>query len=177
MVDIDEDPDVDGMERFAGKGSVLKRAWARTVEDMQATAEERREHGWDVTAIPAGDTGAVSRDDGSDDRFGIVHTIADNHAEEFAEAFDRGEFPRYEAYLNEVEGFVYLLTEFLDPESETVVMIAGQYERRHAAGALRSAEDEGACYTHVKTIDGTHLGSFRHEEYAPLFPDTVVVED
>lgn len=171
MTEIGEDGRPDRVEEFENTGSVAKNAWVRTIEDMEALADERREQGWDVVAIPAGDTTAVSRDAGNDDRFGIVHVIADNHAEEFSEAFERGSFPRYEAYRNEVSGFVYLVTELLDPETETAILLAGQYRLRHASGMVEAARDEGVLYTHVQTLDGTALGTFRHDEFGPLVPD------
>lgn len=171
MTEIGEDGPVDEVEEFETTGSVAKDAWMRTIEDMKALADERRERGWDVVAIPAGDTAPVSRDAGGDDRFGIVHVIADNHADDFSEAFERGTFPRYEAYRNEVSGYVYLVTELLDPETETAILLAGQYRLRRASGMVATAREEGVLYTHVQTLDGTPLGTFRHDEFEPLVPD------
>lgn len=166
MPEIGDDP----VERGAA-GSRPNDAWVQTIEDMKAIAEQRRQEGWDVVALPAGDTATVSREAGAGDRFGIVHVIADNHAEPFTEAFERGEFPRYEAYRNEIGGFVFLVTELLDPDSDTAILLAGQYELEYVPGMLEAAEDEDVLYTHVQTLDGTVLGSFRHEEYEPLVPD------
>uniref|UniRef100_UPI003133B19B DUF7529 family protein n=1 Tax=Natronococcus wangiae TaxID=3068275 RepID=UPI003133B19B len=65
---------------------------------------------------------------------------------------------------------MYLATEFIDPSSDRSILIAGRYDLTLADGMITSAEDEGVLYTHVKTIDGTVLGSFEHEEYEPLIP-------
>lgn len=177
MTDVSDEMEPDDPERLAGTGDTQKQAWMETIEDMKTMAESRRRKGWDVVAVPSGHTAAVSRDAGTDDTFGLVHVIADNHADEFTEAFEAGEFPRYEAYRNEVDGFVYLLTELLDPESETAILIAGQYELRHAPGMVSAAKDEGALYTHVKTLDQTLLASFRHEEIDPLVPKADQLEE
>lgn len=171
MPEIGDDGDADHIERIAGKAGALKSAWSQTNEDMQAIAEQRREDGWEVVAIPAVHTAPVSRDAGDDDRFGIVYVIPDNYADDFSEALDRGDFPRYEAYRNEIDGFVFLVTELLDPETETAILLAGQYELRNAQGMVTAAGDEGALYTHVEVLDGTVLGSIRHEEFEPLVPE------
>lgn len=172
MPDIGEDE----MERNAARWGASKDAWMQTIRDMESIAEQRRDDGWDVVAIPAGDTATVSPDAGNDDRFGIVHVIADNHADPFTEAFERGEFPRYEAYRNEVDGLVFLVTELLDPETETAILLAGQYELRYVSGMVEAAKEEGVLYTHVQTLDKTPLGSFRHEEFDPLVPDADRIE-
>lgn len=161
----------DGIEERRGGTPARKAAWSRTLEDMEALAEARRENGWEAVAIPAVDTAPASPEAGRDDRFGTVYVIPDNYADSFTDAFERGGFPRYEAYRNEMEGYVYLVTELLDPDAETAILLAGQYQRRHADGMIAAAEAEGVCYTHVETLDGTVLGSFRHEEFEPLLPN------
>ena len=142
-----------------------------TNEDMEAIAEERREEGWEVVSMPAVHTSPVSRDMGEDpERFGLVHIIPDNYADEFADAYDRGSFPEYLAYRNQIENSAFLVTEFIDPDSETVILVASRYDLRHAEAMIRSAIDEGELHTHVRTLDGTELGSFRHEEFGALVP-------
>ena len=160
------------------RSQAVKEGWRMTNEDMESIAEERREEGWDVVSMPAVHTSPVSRDMGDDpERFGLVHIIPDNYAEEFREAYERGEFPEYLAYRNEVENSAFLVTEFIDPDSETVILIAGRYDLRHAEGMVRSAIDEGELYTHARTLDGTRLGSFRHEEFDALVPTPEEYDD
>ncbi|QSW98037.1 DUF7529 family protein [Haloterrigena alkaliphila] len=156
-----------------GTTSATKQAWVQTNEDMTALAEQRRDEGWETVAIPAAHTAPLSRDAGRDDRFGIVHVIPGNHADAFADAFENREFPRYEAYRNEVGQAVFFVTELLDPETSTAILLAGQYEFQNAPGMVNAAEAEGCLYTHVETLDGTILGSFRHDEYKPLIPDRI----
>lgn len=154
------------------RSDAVNRAWKLTNEDMAAIAERRRQEGWDVVSMPALHTSAVSSDMGDDpDRFGLVHVIPDNFAEEFETAYERGEFPEYLAYREEVENSVFLVTELQDPKTRTVIVIAAQYNGQLAGGMVRSAVDAGVIYTHAKTIDGTTLGSFEHENYRPFVPE------
>ncbi len=164
--------DADAMDRWTERRSdpqgVHSNTWKQTLEDMEAIAEDRREDGWDVVTVMAAHTDAVSRDMGDDDEFGLVHIIPNNHAERFTDMFDSDAFTEYLAYGTEVEKFMYVVTELIDPERERSILIACRYDTVLAPGMAASAEDEGVLYTHVKTIDGTTLGTFEHEEYAPL---------
>lgn len=164
MSDSDLGPKPPGSSPGAGE------AWSKTNEERKAIAEERRADGWEVASMPAVHTSPVSKDQGDDDRFGLVHIIPDNYADEFAAAYDRGSFPEYLAYRNEIHNSAFLVTEHMDPDSRTVIVIASHYDLRLAAGMIRSAKREGVLHTYVKTVDGTELGSFTHEEYEPLIP-------
>ena len=156
---------------ISGASQAATEAWERTIEDLRAMGEQRREDGWEVVEVVTVHTSPVGRDHGSDDRFGLVHVVPDNHADAFTDAFERGEFTQFEAYRNEVDGYAFHVIELIDPDAELVVLLAGNYDLHRADGLVQSAVDEGATYTHAKTIDGTHLGSVRHEEYEPLLPD------
>ena len=105
--------------------------------------------------------------------------IPDNRAEAFAEAHAAGEFPRYDVFRNEDDGWVFVVTVLLDPDSETAILIAGTYERHLSTDLARAAADADEMYTHVQTLDGTQLGSFRHDDPEKFFPgaDAVPSED
>ncbi|OLZ41670.1 hypothetical protein A6E15_12045 [Natrinema saccharevitans] len=140
-------------------------AWKQTLEDAEAIAQERRDEGWEVVTIVAAHTDTVSRDMGGDDRFGLVHVIPNNYVETFTDVFDSDEFTEYLVYGTEIDGFMFVVTELIDPETERSILIPSRYDLARADGMITSAEDEDALYTHVKTIDGTILGSFEHDEY------------
>lgn len=147
---------------------VQTEAWKQTLEDADAIAQERRDEGWEVVTIMAAHTDTVSRDMGDDDRFGLVHVVPNNYVAEFTDTFDSDEFTEYLAYGTEVDGFMFVVTELIDPETERSILIPSRYDIARAGGMITSAEDEGVLYTHVKTIDGTILGTFEHEEYDPF---------
>lgn len=160
----------------ASGAAVHTSAWAATIDDMLAMAEEMEENGWDTVTITAGDTGAESPDAGDTDRFGLTYVVPDNKAEAFEEAFEGREFPRYEVYRAEREGRSFVLTVLLDPETATAILLAGNYELRTAGGCIRAAIEADAMYTHVQLLDGTHLGSFRHEDYEKFFPESDIAD-
>jgi hypothetical protein len=163
--------DADYAERAAAKAQVTKDAWEATIEDMYAMAEELEEQGWEVTAIGAGHTAPESPRAEPEGRFGLTYTIPDNYAEAFREAFREDGFERYEVYRGEQEGTAFQVTALYDEGTSTAVLLAGAYELRHATPLVATAMKTGEMYTHVRLLDGTHLGSFRHEGYELFFPD------
>lgn len=158
-------------ERLRESADAHKGAWEQTIADMHALAEEREENGWEAVTVIAGDTGTEGPDEGVEGRYGLVFVAPGNRAEPFTEAFERGTFPKYNVYRNELEGRVFLVVELLDPETETVILVAGNFLQMNAFGTVRAAKEEGKMYTHVQKLDTTHLGSFEHDGYEKFFPD------
>lgn len=170
MTDSTERGEVDPEERLRDEMGVRSEAWKQTNKEMNLLAEERREDGWDAVTIPAVHTSIVTREMGDNDEFGIEHVIPDNYAEEFRDAFDPAAVAEYQVYRTVTNQNVFQVIELLAPGTETVIMIAGMYELRHAGGIQQNATDEGELYTFVRTIDGTRLGLLKHEDYEPLLP-------
>lgn len=168
--------DADYADRLAARSEGLKDAWGATIADMEALAEEYEAEGWQTVTIPAGHTAPEPPDSGVEGRFGLVYVIPDNYAERFTEAFEAGEFPRYDVFRNEASGQVFVVTALLDTESETVILIAGGFERHNARSLVATAVETGEMYTHVQTLDGTPLGSFRHDDPEKFFPTTDFAE-
>jgi 1,2-phenylacetyl-CoA epoxidase PaaB subunit len=171
MPEIGDEDGPDYAEQIAASAEVHKGAWQRTIDDMRATEEELEADGWDVVAIGAGHTAPTNPDAGETDRWGFVHVVPGNEADEFAEAVEAGAFPEYRVFRNEMQGRIFVLTQLLDPESETAILVAGNFEMRHAPGLVKTALQEDEMYTHVQKLDGTHLGSFRHDDVTKFFPD------
>jgi hypothetical protein len=169
--------DADYADRLAARSGTLKNAWSATLDDMNALAAEYEDEGWETVTIPAGSTAPESPDSGVEGRFGLVYVIPDNHVDPFEEAFETGEFPRYDVFRNESSGQVFLVTVLADPDSETAIFVAGGFERRHTRPLMSAVRDEGAMYTHLQTLDGTQLGSFRHDDPEKFFPATDFTAD
>ncbi|WP_132059226.1 DUF7529 family protein [Halorussus amylolyticus] len=163
--------DTDYAEQIAASADVHKNAWQRTIEDMQTMADDLEAEGWDVLPIGAGHTAPTNPDAGETDRFGLVHVVPGNKAEAFADAVETGKFPKYQVFRNEMQGRVFLVTQLLDPDTEQAILIAGNFEVRHAAGLVKNALEEDVMYTHVQKLDKTHLGSFRHDDVEKFFPN------
>lgn len=145
-------------------------AWEQTLDDMEDIAEDRREDGWDVTTVVSARTNTTSKETSRDGNWGLMHIVPNNFGERFSEVYDEDEFTEYLAYGTVIDGFVYLVTEFIDPDGRRSVLVASRYDMVWAQGMLTNAREEDVLYTHVRTIDGTILGSFVHEDWKPLVP-------
>ena len=159
------------VQRYAGATESLKRAWQETLDDMDAIADEHREAGRDVTTIPAVDTGPIGRDTNNPDgEYGMEFVVADNHAEEFEEAFAAGDYPEYDVYRGEEGEDAFVVVELVDPDAERAILLAGAYPIRDETMCAFAAREEDEMYTFVRTLDGTRYGAFRHEGYEKFFP-------
>jgi hypothetical protein len=156
--DLERDP-----EARAAHLEQQKAAWQETIDDMEAMAEAREEEGWETLTVTALD--GAPKDSETDDqgRHGLVFVVPDNQAEDLEAAIDAGEFPRYQVYRAEQSGEVFLVIEYLDPDSETAVYAAATFELRFAQGMVREGREAEAMYTHYQTLDKTPVGSFRHD--------------
>lgn len=169
MVDIGEE-DLDYADRIAANADVHKNAWEETIEEMKSMAGELEADGWDAYYVAAGHTAPESPDAGETDRWGLTHVIPDNYADGFEAAFEAGSFPEYDVFRREVEGNLFFLTLLRDPGTETAILVAGSLTLFEAAPLVSKSRAEGKTYSHVQTLDGTHLGSFEHDEPAKFFP-------
>ncbi|ELY43018.1 DUF7529 family protein [Natronorubrum tibetense] len=145
-------------------------AWKRTLEEMEVIADDRRSNGWEVLPVIAAHTDTVSRDMGEDEKFGLVHVIPGNYADDLRKTYDADEFTEYLAYGRDVANSMFVVTEFIDAATERSILVASRYDMAHpsARKMAASVESEGVLNTYFKKIDGTILGTFEHEEYEPL---------
>ena len=171
--DRSEDFDVPGApEELSASADIHKNAWSQTLDDMQALADELREEGWEtVITAPTVDTAPEPPEEGPESRWGLVHVVPDNYADDVGEAVEAAEFPKFDVFRATAEGRVFLVTQLLDPETQTAVLVAGNFERRVARGAVNAAVEHDEFYTHLQTLDGTPIGSFQHESYEKFFPE------
>lgn len=160
----------------AGKSSeVEKSAWQRTLTDMDEMEAALRAEGWDVLAVAADQTATANQDAGETDFWGLVHVVPDNFSDEISARVDESAFPQYRVFRREMGGRLFMLTQYTDPETEQVLLIASNFELRHAPGLVETALDKGYIKTHIQTLNGTVLGTFRHEDVEKFFPDPEAV--
>lgn len=151
--------------------------WQRTVAELNRLASELEAAGQDVVAIPAGHIGPVPPEAGETDRFGLVHVIPGEEAEAFRDAFEAGSFVEYEVFRRRVGHRLFLVTKLGDPDADVTILLAGSVDTTHADALREAAASEGEIYTHVQLLDGTHLGSFRHDDPSLFFPRLETAEE
>jgi hypothetical protein len=175
--DVTDSAITDGEEVDGEKIEEMKEAWDRTVGDMeaQATAHEKRE--WKAVSVPADHTITEGLNDGPADRFGLIHVVPDNLAEDVSEALDTGTFSQYNVFRAVENGHVYLVIELLDHDAQEALLTAGSYEHAGAEPLINASKNAGSTYTYYQKHDETILGSFEHEEHEKFFPDIAAEEE
>lgn len=145
-------------------------AWTQVLDEMTSVSSELSADGWETLASPAGDTGVTDGDDRSLDP-GFVHVIPDDDADTFADWFVPDGFERTEVYRATTPDQLYLLTVLFDEPSERAILVAGVVDRASLPACRSAAEEAGHVHTHLRRVDGTHLGSFRHADPDAFFPE------
>jgi len=161
------DPEDAGTGEETGTGT----PWERTTEQLRALAEEFREGGWNVVDVAAADTTPERPGGRTGDRFGLTHVVPGNRADAVRDAFRPEGFERYETYRRRVGTTAFQVTALFDADRGVAILVAGAYDLADADGMIEAAREEGVLYTHLRTLDGTHLGSFRHDDPAQLVPE------
>lgn len=154
-------------------GDFLKDGWARTAADMRAMAEDREGKGYETLTLAADDTAAIAPEmgDEDDDRWGFSHLVPGDDAAAFREAFVGGDFTETGVYQSQDSGHVFMVTEHVDHDDETIVYIAASYRMADAAGLVRAAVDRGRLHTYVRKLDRTIVGTFEHDDVEAFFPN------
>ena len=155
----------------------MKEAWDRTVGDMEAQATARRDDDWKVVSVPAEHTITEGLNDGPADRFGLIHVVPDDLAEDVSEAIDTGTFSQYNVFRAVENGYVYFVIELLDHDAQEALLTAGSYEYAGAEPLTNASENADSTYTYYQKHDKTVLGSFEHEEHKKFFPDIDAEEE
>lgn len=154
-----------------GDPTAASAAMTRTVDEARLLADQRREDGWDALVVPAAETIPVPSDAGEE--WGFVHTVPDTDADGVATVCKKGSFPRYDIYRRRIGETVLFITELLDLDRKTVLLVAGQYSTENAAALYREAIREGAIRTVLQRTDGERIARFEHEDVEKFFPDTM----
>ncbi|MFC7071549.1 hypothetical protein ACFQJ7_16700 [Halovenus rubra] len=145
--------------------------WEQLLDEMDTMAAELAAEGWETLSMPAGDAAAVEAEEGQTDRHGYAYVVPSDDADRFEELFKPDGFSETEVYRATTPSHLFLLTVFLDPESETAILLAGVLDSNSLAACRQAATETDKMYSHVCKINGTHLGSFEHDEIDPFFPE------
>lgn len=151
-----------------------KEGWIQLLEEMEAMDDQFAAEGWETLSIAAGDAAPVVPEKSSLDRHGYAYVIPGDDAERFRERFVPDGFPRSEVYRAVAGSNLFLLTVLQDPPTETAILVAGVLDLGDLSECRRISQQSGKMYTHILKIDGTHLGSFEHDDPEPFFPDNSV---
>lgn len=145
-------------------------AWQRMVEEMELLAEDRRDTGWRVLTITAGDTTPEPPEIGTRNRFGLVYIVPDNIESKLTTMLNDSNFEKYQFYRTDLQNRAFVLTELLDSDTNDAIFVAGSYDRGREQALVNAVKAEEAIYTHLQKLDGTVLMTVEHMDYSKFFP-------
>lgn len=171
--DVDQlpggEPSIDEAERVAANAELHTDAWEQTLEDLWTLEEEYEEQGWDTITTAAGHTGPVAPVHNKG-YWGLTHIVPDSDAEAIEEAVEAGEFPTYDVYRELVQNRVFEVITYMDPGTETAILLATNFELRKATELVVHTRDVGYVNSIIRYLDGTVVAEVRHDEPEKFFP-------
>lgn len=150
----------------------LEDLWGRVEEDLDATAEEYREAGWDVTRLDTGDVTPLPAANARSetDRVGLDALVPGDEFEELQSLVDEHTFDEYETYRGEAGGLVVLVLAMLDTDDGVAVLLPLFYRTDEADAWLDAASERDETHTYVRPLDDHARVVFSHEDPTPFFP-------
>jgi hypothetical protein len=170
----DANPDADeaipGEKETFGKVSRVLDVWDDVLEDMEATAEEYRETGWDVLEIHPGDVASPDGEQGG--RWGLDVLVPDDEFEELDHLMEVEEFAfdESEVYRATGQGLVLLVVAILDHDTEVAVLFPAYYDVNQGREMLDRAMAAGEMRTHLRPLDLENVVTFTHDDPALFAP-------
>jgi hypothetical protein len=148
--------------------------WEDTIDDMEATAEELREGGWETVELHPGAVTPLPRlatDDGyEDDRTGFDVLTPGNEFEAVQDAVDGAEFDEYEAYNAQTNDVVFAVVVMKAEDAGRAVLIPIYYEIEEAEETVDRIEAEGESRLFVRPLDDSERVLFVQQSPEGLLP-------
>jgi hypothetical protein len=149
--------------------------WEQMIADMNTMAANREEVGYEVITLPASDTTPKPPSSGESDEWGLSYVLASNFADRFSRGFPNTTFTETGVYWADADGNRYVVTECLDHDNSLALFVAGAFQLQFAAPLVETAVDREKMHTHLKKLDGTHLGSIEHDDAEMFFPNPAAI--
>ena len=163
--DADETPSTDEPTSVKGLGGVGD-YWDDIVADMEATAEEYRERGWETLCLHPGqvwpdfDAGA----------FDVL--LPDGEYESLVEFVDASDVDDYDVFRAEV-ATVYFLLVLRDEERKRAVLLPGYYDFGHGKKLYYGLPDGGSLGVSARRLREDGTVKFSLDRPDQFFPEEV----
>jgi hypothetical protein len=168
-----EDYEPEDPEAVAERNEQLLGHWDQVIADMEATAEEYREDGWEVAEVHPGDVTVVDPD-AEVDRWGLDLLVPSNEFETVEQwvVTEDSAFDSYEVFRAEVDGYVYAVVAMRDESDRRAILFPVHYDPGQAESTFRYARDEGTMYTHLHSLQPEPVVTFSQSDPSLFVPGT-----
>lgn len=139
--------------------------WDQVVADMEATAADYEDRGWETLQLHPGDVAVVTPGE-YEDRTGLDVLVPDDEYEQLEAAVDAGvEFDAYQVFKAASGGMVFLLVAMEDRDEETAVLFPAYYQATHpdTQELFELAHEAGQLHSYLRRLDGMYV-VLNHDE-------------
>lgn len=152
-----------GGPAFAGlAGEAIREHWDDLIADMERTATEFREAGWEVLELHPGDVTVVTEDE-----CGFDVLVPDDEFAELEEWVATDDFPDHDVY-HAMAGITFLMVVLKAPDAERAVCCPLYYSDDAERTLRELAATDGVLWTHVRRLSEEYV-HFRHDDPEPFF--------
>jgi hypothetical protein len=147
--------------------------WEAVTDDMEATAEEYREAGWDVLTLHPGDVTALPATyaDGTEgDEFGLDVLVPGDEFRELESLVAEAAFDSYEAYRALQNDTVFLVVVMQAESAGQAVVFPVYYATSEADRMIELAREAGEMHTFVRPLSNDRRVEFTQRDPASLLP-------
>jgi hypothetical protein len=159
---------IPSLDRYTDRDPATKEFWGDVVADMEATAVEYRDRGWETLELHPGDVTIV---DG--ERTGIDVLLPDDEYRELESTLaDSVSFDGYQVYRAARGGttFAVVAVEDTDAEIAVVYPVYYSFSKPQVRAVIRNARHAGMLRSYLRRLDGDFV-ELVHEDPDPFVPD------
>lgn len=147
--------------------------WNSVVADMEATAEEYREDGWEVLTLHVGDATPLPSGNpgGDEERVGVDLMVGGDEFRELEAVVEGADFDEFEAYRAESAGTVFAVLAMRDTDAKRAVLLPAYYRRADCDALLAALADGEPFHTYVRPLSDDRRVVFEQADPELLFPE------
>lgn len=145
--------------------------WEDVVADMEATAAEYREDGWETCELHPGDVTALPVSTAPEQkRTGLDVLVPGDEFEKVESFVEEGSFDGYDVFRAMQSGVVFLVVAMTDEAARRAVVFPLYYRLDHAREMLARVAERGELRTWIHPLDAERRVVFVHESPDGLLP-------
>ncbi len=140
--------------------------WTDVIEDMEATAAEYRDRGWETLELHPGDSVLVD----SDRRTGLDVLLPGPEYEDLEALSAAHSFTDVEVFRAASAGTVYVLAVERDPDAEVAAFVPAYYDLASSADTVDAIRESGRLRLFCRRLNDDTV-EFVHDDPEPFLPE------
>lgn len=146
--------------------------WDDVIADMEATAAQYRDDGWDVAEVHPGDV-AVATEGEYLNRWGLDVLVPDNEFPEIERRVveENGDFDSCEVFRASAGGMVFVVVAMLDEGRRDAIVFPVYYDPTEAEEVFERAHQEGEMHVHLRTLSEDPVVTFTQDDPSLFAPE------